>query len=272
MAELKIKLHTREGFRLLAAGKPGEQSSVVYSAAYTDEDFVLVETDGDCSYCVIQLEDTMPPALVYVPDTRMSFHIPAADMRACYSPKSFTGNCHLLRARAATAEELTQRRNLAFNPYDTARGTGCFPHASTSVEMQNPEFAPRNAIDGIFENNAHGGWPYQAWGINKDLTAAFRLDFGRNVTVDELRLTLRADFPHDSWWTEATAAFSDGSQEILHLKRTGQTQSFPISARSIQWLELKNLKKADDESMYPALTQIEVYGTESKCESFTKLK
>lgn len=46
MAELKIKLHTREGFRLLAAGRPGEQSSVVHSAAYTDEDFILVETDS----------------------------------------------------------------------------------------------------------------------------------------------------------------------------------------------------------------------------------
>lgn len=266
MAELKIKLHTQEGFRLLAAGKPGEQSSVVHSAAYTDEDFILVETSGKCNYCVIQLEDTMPPALVYVPDTRMSFHIPAASSRSCYSPKSFSGSCHLIRARTATPEELAQRRNLAFNPYDVTRGTGCFPHASTNIEVTNPEFAPRNAIDGIFENNSHGGWPYQAWGINKDLTATFRLDFGRTVTVDEIRLTLRADFPHDSWWTEVTVAFSDGSQEIIHPKRTGETQSFPIPARSIQWLELCDLKKAEDESMFPALTQIEVYGTESDFE------
>ncbi len=264
MSELKIKLHTNEKFRLLAAGKPGSQSSAVHTAPYTDGDFVLVETDGECKYCVIQLEDSMPPALVYVPDTRMSFHIPAAGQRSCYSPKSFTGSCHLLRARAAAPEELTRRRNLAFNPYDTLQGTGCYPHATTSIEVQNPEFAPRNAIDGIFENNSHGGWPYQAWGINKDLTASFRLDFGRAVTIDELRLTLRADFPHDSWWTEATAAFSDGSQEILRLERTGKTQAFPIAQRSIQWLELRDLKKAEDASMFPALTQIEVYGTETK--------
>lgn len=263
MGELKIKLHTRENFRLLAAGKPGEQSSVVHSAAYTDGDFILVEADNECNYCVIQLEDSMPPALVYVPGTRMAFHIPAADTRSCYSPKSFSGNCHLLRARAATPEELAQRRNLAFNPYDVTPGTGCFPHASTSVEVQNPEFAPRNAIDGIFENNSHGGWPYQAWGINKDLTATFRLDFGRDVMVDEIRLTLRADFPHDSWWTEATVTFSDGSQETLQLKRTGETQVFPVTQRSIQWLELRDLKKAEDESMFPALTQIEVYGVET---------
>ncbi len=263
MPEMKLKLHTKENFRLLAAGRPGEESSIVYSGAYTDEDFILLETDGNNRHFVIQPEDSMPPALVYVPGTRMTFHIPPADKRSCYSPKSFSGTCHIIRARVATAEEITQRRNLAFNPYDMVQETGCFPHASTSVETQNPEFAPRNAIDGIYENNSHGGWPYQAWGINKDLTATFRLEFGREVTVDELRLTLRADFPHDSWWTEVTVTFSDGSQEALHLERTAKPQTFSIASRQIQWLELNKLKKAEDKSMFPALTQIEVYGTEA---------
>jgi len=263
MSELKIKLHTRKEFRLLAAGSPGEESSLVYSTAYTDDDFILLETDGECHYCVIQLDDAMPPALVYVPGTRMTFHIPPVDKRSCYSPKCFSGTCHLLRARAATAEEIAQRRNLAFNPYDTVRETAFFPHASTNIEVPDLTFAPRNAIDGIFENNSHGNWPYQAWGINKDPNATFRLDFGRYVTVDELRLTLRADFPHDSWWTEATIAFSDGSKETLQLKRTGKPQIFSIRPRSIQWLELRELKKAEDKSKFPALTQIEVYGIET---------
>lgn len=263
MAELKIKLHTREGFRLLAAGMPGEECSLVHSAPYTAEDFILIETDGECNYCMIQLDDAMPPALVYVPGTRMAFHIPPIDKRGCYSPKSFSGNCHLLRARAATAEEIAQRRNLAFNPYDTAHETGCFPHVSTNIEVTDQAFAPRNAIDGTFENNSHGNWPYQAWGINKDPNATLKIDFGRSVTVDELRLTLRADFPHDSWWTSATVRFSDGSQEILSLARTGKTQSFSIAPRSIEWLELVELKKAEDASEFPALTQIEVYGTET---------
>ena len=54
-------------------------------------------------------------------------------------------------------------------------------------------FAARNAIDGVYENDAHGIWPYQSWGINRDPNAALTLDFGRPVTIDELRLTLRAD-------------------------------------------------------------------------------
>ena len=60
-------------------------------------------------------------------------------------------------------------------------------------------FAARNAVDGIYENGAHGSWPYQSWGINRDPNAALTIDFGRAVTVDEIHLTLRADFPHDSW-------------------------------------------------------------------------
>lgn len=266
MSELKIKIHSAsENYRLLAAGKPGQESSLVYCAPYANGDLILVESDVACKYCVIQLEDSMPPALVYTPGARMAFPIPSADQRACYSPKSFSGSCHVLRARAATQEEITARRNLAFNPYDVGRETGCFPHASASVEAQSPGFAPRNAIDGIFENNSHGEWPYQAWGVNKDFTASFRLDFGRPVTIDELRLTLRADFPHDSWWTQAEVAFSDGSTELLSFERTEKPQSFPISSRSVEWLELKDLKKAEDDSVFPALTQIEVFGVDQEC-------
>ena len=32
------------------------------------------------------------------------------------------------------------------------------------------------------------------------------IEIGRSVTVDELRLTLRADFPHDSYWTMQTSS------------------------------------------------------------------
>lgn len=75
-------------------------------------------------------------------------------------------------------------------------------------------------------------------------------------------MTLRADFPHDSWWEEAVVEFSDGSRETLHFEKAGTPQSFPIEPRKIEWLVLKELKKAADSSPFPALTQIEVFGTE----------
>ena len=260
--ELKIKIYNMKDLHMLAAGRAGEDTSLVYGAAYKEGDAIVVERDNESKYCVIQLEDSMPPALIYMPEKRTAFHIPDEDQRSCYSPKSFTGTCHVLKARAATEEEIYARRNLAFNPYDCGRETGGYPHVSSSVEAQSLAFAARNAIDGIFENNSHGEWPYQAWGVNKNPEATWKLDFGRPVTIDELRLTLRADFPHDNWWNSVTVEFSDGSKEILSPVKTEKPQSFPILPRTVSWLELKELKMAENGSEFPALTQLEAYGTE----------
>ena len=90
------------------------------------------------------------------------------------------------------------------------------------------------------------------------------IEFGRPVTVDELRLTLRADFPHDSYWTQATVAFDDGSREVLQLTKTAAPQVFALAPRTVQSLKLFELKKAADASPFPALTQIEVWGTEGR--------
>ena len=84
------------------------------------------------------------------------------------------------------------------------------------------------------------------------------------MTVDELRLTLRADFPHDSWWTQATVEFDDGTREVLELAKTPAPQSFAIAPRTVHSLKLFELKKADDPSPFPALTQIEAWGTEAE--------
>ena len=56
--------------------------------------------------------------------------------------------------------------------------------------------------------------------------------------------------------------FSDRSREVFHLEKTGETQHFPMEPRKIEWLVLKELKKAQDQSPFPALTQIEVWGTD----------
>ena len=77
-----------------------------------------------------------------------------------------------------------------------------------------------------------------------------------------MKVYLRADFPHDSWWTEATVTFSDGSTEILKLVKTDKAQIFHFVAREIEWLTFGALIKAEDESPFPALTQLEVYGVD----------
>ena len=260
---IKLKILDAAG-RVLLTAPAAEQVSLVYANTYAPGDRVALEIGQPGQYCVVQFEDTMPPALVYVVKREINFAIPFGEQATVYDPKSFTGSCHVIRARLATPEEIAARRNLAFDPYDAHGDTGFYPHASANVETRGEAvFAARNAVDGVYENDAHGVWPYQSWGINRDPNAALTLHFGRPVTVDELRLTLRADFPHDSWWTKATVRFSDGSEEVLSLKKTAAPQRFPMVPRTVTELTLCELIKADDPSPFPALTQIEAWGTEA---------
>mgnify|MGYP000935705680 CR=1 FL=1 len=162
-------------------------------------------------------------------------------------------------------ENLQMRHCLSYNPYDEHGEHGFFPHAAANVETRGEAvFAARNAIDGIFENTAHGAYPYQSWGINRDPNAQLTIDFGRKVTADEVRLTLRADFPHDNYWETAVLAFDDGSEEMLSLRKTGETQVFTLQPRTICKVTLRKLRMAEGESPFPALTQIELYGTEAE--------
>ena len=258
---VKLKILDAAGRTLLTA-PAAERVSLVYNAAYRPGDRVALEIGTPGRYCVVQFEDTMPEALVFVQKREINFAIPFGEQASTYSPKSFTGDCHIARARLASEQEVAARRNLAFNPYDAHGDTGFYPHAAANVETRGEAvFAARNAIDGVYENDAHGVWPYQSWGVNRDPNAALTLSFGRSVVVDELRLTLRADFPHDSWWTEATVRFDDGGSETLRLKKTAEPQAFAISPRTVASLTLCDLKKAGDPSPFPALTQIEAWGT-----------
>lgn len=252
----------------VCAESAGENAaSLLYRAAYQPGDVIRLEADelAGGGYAVIQLEDTLAPALVYLPGSALCYRVPEQAERIVFSPKAFAGELHLIRARLAAPQEIRARRNLAFNCYDRHGSGGFYPHSSANVETRGESvFASYNAIDGVYENSSHGRWPYQSWGINRDPNAALTVDFGRPVTVDELRLTLRADFPHDSWWTAATVEFSDGSRERLSLRKTAAPQSFLLRPRTVDKLVLKELAKAEDDSPFPALTQLEAWGTEAK--------
>lgn len=262
MQSVKLKLlDARQGTRMVS--QEGESVSMVYAAEYQPGDCVLLECSEPGQLCVVQFEDTLAPAYIHVAARLAIYRIPTGADRIVFSPKAFTGSRHLIRARLATPAEKAMRRNLALNAFDQHGETGFFPHTSANVETRGEAvFASYNAIDGIYENAAHGEWPYQSWGINRDPNAAWTLDFGRPVTLDELRVTLRADFPHDNWWTQGTVEFSDGSAETLHFEKTAAPQAFPIAPRTVTKLTLRNLIQSDEPSPFPALTQFEAWGTE----------
>lgn len=261
---IKLKIVGRGEIERACGFEGDNKAELVYCSEYMDGDRIVLDTDKAGRYCVVRFEDSMREAFIYIPGRSIEFFIPPANNRPNYSPKSFTGATHYIEARYATDEEISKVKNLALNVYDQHENNTFYPHASANVETRGEAvFAARNAVDGMYANSSHGKYPYQSWGINRDPKAALTLDFGREVLVNEIRLTLRADYPHDNYWVSADINFDDGSSETLKLEKSEKPQCFQIKERKIKSLVLENLIKAEGESPFPALTQIEVRGVEA---------
>jgi len=257
--KLTLKVIDQAGAVKAEASNENE-AFLIFPGVYESGDQVVVEA-SEAGHIVLSLDDAMSPTLVYLADTAYALDIPFEIKRAPYSPRSFTGERHRLHARKARPEEVTQRRNLALNPWDDHANKTLFPHVHANVETRGEsQFFARNAIDGEKANDDHGHWPYTSWGINKDPEAALTVEFGRPVKIDEIVLYLRADFPHDAWWKQASVTLSTGETHTFPLIKTGSAQVFPIKEQTVEWVKLHALIKADDPSDYPALTQIEVWG------------
>lgn len=149
-------------------------------------------------------------------------------------------------------------RNVALNPQAVAATEpSSYPHASSNSEYNKQEFAARCAIDGKRDNkDVHG---CGSWGpqIRDDLW--WQLDFGRPVEIDALVLYIRAAFPHDNYWHQATAEFSDGSKLEIRLEKNAEPQRFPFSKRVVTWLRITNLKQ-NEPKKWCAFCEVEVYG------------
>ena len=241
----------------------GEREAyLVATSAYEEGDRVVLEYSGEPKYFMFQADDAMGDSLIYVTGN-VEIKIPFGELRDGYSPKAFMGELHYIYAREAYDEEIYAYRNQALNVYDNHDNCNSYPHASANVETRGEAvFAAKNAIDGVTANHDHGKWPFASWGINQRDDAEIELEFGREISTDRIVLHTRADFPHDNWWVKGTVEFSDGSSMVLDLEKTDGAQEFTFSEKKISWLVLKDLIKADDPSPFPALTQIEVFGTE----------
>ena len=239
-----------------------ERLFAVYDAEYKEGDAISLSCDEKEIDAVLMLDDCMGEVLCHLTGP-FTLPVPFGEKKAAYNPKAFSGSRHYMHVRMVREEEVSLRRNIAFNPYDCHGNSTLFPHAWANVETRGESvFAARNAIDGLIANTFHGEWPYSSWGINRDPKAEFHLEFGRNVLVHAVVIYLRADFPHDAWWKEATLSFDDGSSILLEFEKRGDSQIFTFPPKLVSSLTLHSLIKADDPSPFPALTQLEVYGAD----------
>lgn len=229
---------------------------------YQEGDRIELTVSEENRYVNWQVDDALGAAFVYLTEKEVSYGIPFGEKRISLSPKVFCGDRHYLYAEAARPDEISAYRNLALNPADQHCDVPCFPHATANVETRGESvFAAKNAIDGVRANLSHGSWPYQSWGINRREDAVIKVDFGRLVKTGRIVLYTRADFPHDNWWIQVTLRFSDGSSLDFPLEKSLRGHALTFPEKEIRWVELCNLIKADDPSPFPALTQIQVFGT-----------
>lgn len=240
------------------------QGILAFQGTYEEGDQICIGVPEANRFYKIRIDDTMDDELVYLTVTELIYEIPFGEKKKAYNKKSFAGDRHYLTVRSAKPYEINCYRNLAKNVIDQHGERGCFPHASANVETRGESvFAARNAIDGVLANHSHGSWPYESWGINKNDQAEMKLEFGRKVDIDKLLLYTRADFPHDNWWVSATVTFSDGERKELKMEKSDRPHVFAIQKTGIEWVTLSELVKSGDPSPFPALTQLEIYGTES---------
>ena len=219
----------------------------------------------------VRLGEKMPECLLYLADSaqgKFSYEVPygRAEQQtgSAYAPESFTGSSHTVTVRPLKEQEKTGYRNLAVNPCDVLKpeeGPGqAYPHSSTNSYSRNLyDFAARNAIDGVSENGHHGVWPYQSWGPGLRLDLWWKLDFGRPVDLDKIRLMVRADFPHDSYWKSAVVEFSDGSMVPIQITNSAKFQEFSFPKRHVSWFRIHDLIP-EDPARWCAFIEVEAWG------------
>ena len=222
----------------------------------------------------VRLDEHMPECLVYLASDagNVTFEIPYGtdeqQTGSAYAPESFAGKSHRVAVRALTKKELKGYRNLALNPCDVRSPEQAppqtFPHSTTNSASRNAfDFESRNAIDGVTQNGHHGVWPYQSWGPQLRNDLWWKLDFGRTVELDKLRLMVRADFPHDSYWKSADIEFSDGSHVSVQIGSSAAFQDFSFKKRRVSWLRITNLVSADP-AKWCSFIEVEAWGRDGR--------
>ena len=256
---ISITVQSSEGTVLAYAEHP-EEAWLSVDRAYLPGDVIRITGS---SRLRVRMDQVLPAGEVFLPSGVMTWPVPAGEHRLAYAPGTFEAPRHIIFAAAVPDSGLHRIRNLALNPADLRGDTDFYPHCTANVETRNEAcFCARNVIDGLRLNSFHGEWPFQSWGIGAREDAWCELDFGRPVIAEKMALTLRADFPHDAYWTAGHVVLSDGTDLSFSLRKTADRQWIDLGGRTVSWLRLERLVKSDDPSAFPALRQWEVFGRE----------
>lgn len=250
----------------------GEGMVILNVGKYSSNDKLTITLPAGEKYLAVSISSRVGEAIVYCPDGKFTYTFPALNkvFPNSMNPSSgivYTNNT--ITARIPSDEELAKKHNLALNPYDLTNATNVYPHASTNnVYTTSDEWAARNAIDGFTANKGHGNYPYQSWAPSSTIKADdyFMIDFGRTVTVNELVVVIRADFPHDSYFTGCTVTLSDGTTMEINLTNSALEQVIDLGGVTTTSVKFSNfsVEKTNASTEYAALVEVACMGTEVK--------
>ena len=237
----------------------GSEINHIYDSKYCDGD--IAEVTSDALFLKMSFDESQQESIVYLPEHEFIYPFPTGNRLLAYDRVSWERNSHRILISEAEEEGYSER-NLALNSVDYVDNKYAYPHAKASLVTRNePVFEARNAIDGVIDNSCHGEYPYHSWSAGANLDMDFTLDFGCNVSVNEIIFHLRADFPHDSYWNSLTVVFDDGRTVMAEFKKTAEGQKITFSEPQItKCIKLCKFTQPDNPPTFAALSQIEVVG------------
>lgn len=236
------------------------EANLYVEGSYREGDYFVF---SGARHMMVRPDVTLLFGEIFTENGSAKWLIPCGEHRLAYAPGAFIGDRHVIQAREMTREEILSVRNIACNPADLRGDTDFYPHCTANVETRGEsDFAARNVIDGQCLNFSHGYWPFGSWGVGAREDAYCTLDFGRLIRADRMALILRADFPHDAYWTHGHMVDSNGDEIEFDLCKTAERQYIDLGGRQVRWLRLERMTKSDDPSAFPSLNSWEVYGTD----------
>lgn len=253
---MKIAITILDACGNIKATQQGQEARLIYVDGYDDGDKIKITVDTTNVFYKIKIDETIEAATVLLTQKEWYYTIDFSKRNKSLHQNAFDQSTHYLYIKSVSIP----KGNIANNPLDQKENYGMYPHASANVETNGqPAFACTNVIDGLAANTHHGKWPFTSWGIGGRADACLAIDFHREVEITKIIIYLRAQFPHDSWWTKGTLSFSNQQKQVIEFIKTEEKQGFDINAVSSKVI-LQDLQKANDESLYPSLSLIEVYG------------
>lgn len=88
---------------MIASAQSADDARLCIDRVYEDGD--TVEILADEKHLCVQMDVTLLPGEVYLPNGRMTWRIPAGEHRLAYAPGAFEAKRHVITARPMTAEK-----------------------------------------------------------------------------------------------------------------------------------------------------------------------